>query len=89
MYGGRMEGKGREDVASLTNQLESQDTVWHGPLNVIMLCGSEVITSHKVCLKETIVWITQTDYSSKTCSVPSHTNYWEVNNWAAVAGSPL
>lgn len=36
---------------SLTNQLECQDTMWHCPLDVIMLCGCEVISSHKVRLK--------------------------------------
>lgn len=49
---------------SLTNQLERQDTMWHCPLDVIMLCGCEVISSHKVCLKEIIVWVIQTNSSS-------------------------
>lgn len=49
---------------SLTNQLKCQDTMWHCPLDVIMLCGCEVISSHKVCLKETIVWVIQTNSSS-------------------------
>lgn len=54
---------------SLTNQLECQDTMWHCPLDVIMLCGCEVIPSHKVRLKETIVWVIQPNFSSWFSSV--------------------
>lgn len=35
----------------LTNQLESQDTLRHGPFDIIVLCGSEVIASQKIHLK--------------------------------------
>lgn len=34
----------------LTNQLKSQDTVWHGPFDIILVCGSEVIACQQIDL---------------------------------------